>query len=212
MSVDDELVCWTRGVKLSEVSDEWNEEDHPRDPNGEFASGGGIGPIAEKHGSDAEYQRAREQFAQGRLTQQQLNKETAKVNDVSNIDVKVYRVGSVERAGRGVHFGDSPQSIEQYRSIHPGEEIKEYRVVAGKTGVTRNHMTLHQNLFGSSFQDAVWKEDKKSGFKSSIEAGSRVEAKMAKEASKRGYEAMIYTHPPAPAKHELVVYKKGVIK
>jgi hypothetical protein len=197
--------------------DEWNEEDHPREPaggpgGGEFTGNGGdLASIAKKFDDSKEYAELSAKLNAGQITNKQFDKATGKLHDLNSIDVKVYRVGSAEMAPRGIHFGDSPQSIEAYTSIHPGQEIKEYRIEAGKTGVTRNHMTLHQHLFGSDFRNAVEAEDRRSGSKSYVAAAERVEGRMAKEARKRGYEAIIYTHPPLPAKHELVLLKKDAI-
>jgi hypothetical protein len=173
---------------------------------------GGLADVAAKASTDREYADALEQFKAGRITQSQLAQATGKVHDFEGADLTVYRVGNLDRMGRGVHFGDSPESIAEYKSIHPGEAVKEYRVSVGKTGVTRNHMTLHQHLFGKNFQDAVWRADKASGMKSSIAAADKVEQRMAAEARRRGYEAIVYTSPPLPAKHELVLLKKGAAK
>jgi hypothetical protein len=195
-----------------ETSDAWSEADHPRDPDGQFTVSGGLADVAAKASTDREYADALEQFKAGRITQSQLAQATGKVHDFEGADLTVYRVGNLDRMGRGVHFGDSPESIAEYKSIHPGEAVKEYRVSVGKTGVTRNHMTLHQHLFGKNFQDAVWRADKASGMKSSIAAADKVEQRMAAEARRRGYEAIVYTSPPLPAKHELVLLKKGAAK
>jgi hypothetical protein len=204
-------------IKKFGTKDEWNEEDHPREPaggpgGGEFTGNGGdLASIAKKFDDSKEYAELSAKLNAGQITNKQFDKATGKLHDLNSIDVKVYRVGSAEMAPRGIHFGDSPQSIEAYTSIHPGQEIKEYRIEAGKTGVTRNHMTLHQHLFGSDFRNAVEAEDRRSGSKSYVAAAERVEGRMAKEARKRGYEAIIYTHPPLPAKHELVLLKKDAI-
>jgi hypothetical protein len=194
-----------------EQLDAWSEADHPRDPDGQFTVNGGLGDVAAKANTDREYAEAAAQLNAGRITDIQFTRATGKVHDLQGADLTVYRVGSLDREGRGVHFGDSPASIEDYRSIHPGEAVKEYRVSVGKTGVTRNHMTLHQHLFGSDFRDAAEKASRRSGEDYS-KAAAKVEQRMAAEARRRGYEAIVYTSPPLPAKHELVLLKKGAAK
>lgn len=126
--------------------------------------------------------------------------------DVGPVEVEVWRAGEPRESGRGIFYADSREDAAEYSSIHGGAAPKKYTVSAKNPIVTTSHMTLHQHLFaGKTFQDAVWAEDKKSGFKSSIEASRRVEAKMAARAKKLGHDAIIYTSPPAPAKYEIAI-------
>jgi len=128
------------------------------------------------------------------------------------LSLKVYRTGAQRDIGRGIFFGDSPESVKPYSSLHNNAPINEYTVSPKKTLITESPFALHKELFnGKSFQDAVWAEDKKSGFKSSIEASRKVEAKMAAALKRKGYDAFVYTKPPAPAKHEISILNPKAI-
>lgn len=165
--------------------------DQLRDEDGQWTDGGGvsISDLSKKH----------------------TGKGLEKLGGKST--VTVYRVGDLDDRGRGIHFGESAASVAPYRGLHKNKNIKKYDVEAENIGIVKHHMDLHRTLFkGQTFQDAVWAEDKKSGFKDSIAATFRVEVKMARAARQLGFNALIYTAPPAPAKQELVVLNTRKVK
>jgi SPP1 gp7 family putative phage head morphogenesis protein len=131
--------------------------------------------------------------------------------EVGPIRVIAYRVGSTDDPGRGVFLGDSPESVEPYKSLHEGHEIIRYRVDAKNALIADSQASLHRYLYDKSLQDAVWSEDKKSGFKDSIQAFRKVEARMARDLRRRGFDAIVYRSPPAPAKHEIAVIGKSAV-
>jgi hypothetical protein len=123
------------------------------------------------------------------------------------VKVLAYRVGPLSdpSGGRGIFFGDSPESIADYEGLHPGHKMQRYEVSAKKAIAATGHHQLYKHLFGGTLQDAVWNADKASGFKSSVVAFAKMEVKMARALRAKGYDAIVYTSPPAPAKHEIVL-------
>jgi hypothetical protein len=122
------------------------------------------------------------------------------------VKVIAFRTGDLTDSGRGIFFGDSIASVAAYVSLHEGAPIAEYTISTKNTVISDNVFKLHPALFkGQTFQDAVFLEDKRSGFKSSKLAAQRVEGKIAKAVIKLGHDAIIYTKPPDPARHEIAV-------
>lgn len=132
--------------------------------------------------------------------------------EVGEIHVKVYRVGSVADAPRGIHFGDSVESVSEYKAIHPGQEIQEYVVSAKNAYVTKNQWTAAKAL-GFDYEEELGKAIKKVNGKNPgpWKPGDEhriVEAKIKREAKKKGWDAIVYKSPPLPAKHEIVVFSE----
>lgn len=132
-----------------------------------------------------------------------------KLHTLGPVQVLAYRTGPLtDVKGRGVFFGDTQDSVGPYRSLHGEAPVIAYKINAQNALMITNQFALHKELFnGKTFQDAVWLEDKKSGFTSSIKATRIVEGKLASKARAMGYDAIIYTAPPAPAAHEIAVIK-----
>jgi hypothetical protein len=131
------------------------------------------------------------------------------------VTLVAYRTGSVTDAGRGIFFGNDEVGVQPYSDLHENAPINQYTITAENAAVAPSVMALYPALFkGKTFSDAVWEEDKKSGFKSSVWAARRVEARVAKKVRSLGHDAIVYTKPPAPATYEVAVIdqKRAVIE
>jgi hypothetical protein len=130
------------------------------------------------------------------------------------VTLTAYRTGGLKDSfGRGIFFGSTAAEIQPYADIHEGATVEKYTVEAENAIVAPNVMVLYaQQNPGKTFQDAVWKADKASGFKSSVNAARKVEASVARTAKAAGHDAIIYTRPPAPAKAEITVIDRSTAK
>ena len=171
---------------------EWDEAKHPRAPAG---TGEGGQWTSGTEGLDALIARARDGV-------------------VENGTAQVFRTGTATNTARGFFFGDSEKSVEGYRANHGNAPIERYEVKFSKGLVVDHHYKLYQKLFPNkgTWQDAIFRADKASGFKSSIVAARKVEEAMFREARKQGFDAVLFTAPPAPAKHELAVFDRKQVR
>lgn len=123
------------------------------------------------------------------------------------VKVVAYRVGEPKDSGRGIFFGSDKQATAAYTDRQPGE-VQEYEVTASNAAVVRDHYTLHEELFGRPLMDAAAEVDQQGG----SNPVAIVETKMADEMRRRGYDAIIYSHPPEPQEYEIVVINKDTAK
>lgn len=122
------------------------------------------------------------------------------------LTLNVFRAGEVnDPFKRGTFFAGDRAGAEAYSVIHNGAPAKEYVVDAKNVYQAENHGALYRELFDESIHDGIWKAERSKDVKTSGDAWKKVEAKMAKELKKRGYDGLIYTKPLAPAKTELAV-------
>lgn len=128
-----------------------------------------------------------------------------KTGAIGAISVMVYRSGEIKDSGRGVFFADDKAGAQAYSSLHNDAPTVEYTVDAKNAYVIRNQFSLYRELYPTkgTLQDAVYKIDRRTN--DSKKAFAIIEEKMAMELRKRGYDALIYTKPPAPATMELSV-------
>ena len=132
-----------------------------------------------------------------------------KVSEAGAIDVTVYRTGGLthhtkEGAKRGTFFGDSEQSVRMYSPMHGGAPVEVYQVQAKKAIVARNAAVLWRHLYGKPL-DVAEIDVRRFGGLSSKGAYQWAEGRIAGTLRAQGYDAIIYTSPPAPAKYELAV-------
>lgn len=172
-----------------------NDPDQPRDENGQWTSSG-----------------SGESGDGGRST---LAGVVASV-DVSDgpvvigaVNTTAYRVGALDQDEH--YFAESKESADQYASLHAGHETVKYRVETKNTIVAKHHAQLYAFVNpGKTIQDAIHSEEKKSKFKiTSVEAWRKVQGQLMAKVQKMGYDSVIFTKPPAPAVHELVVFGKS---
>jgi hypothetical protein len=128
---------------------------------------------------------------------------------IGPISVRVYRVGKINN--KEIYFGGSEADAKAYEMLHSGDTVKIYDVITKKTIIAKNHFQLY-NYFNNekTMQDAVWRADKASGFKSSVEAWRKVQSRLMGQTRSKGYDSVIFTSPPPPATTELVVIKPSV--
>lgn len=125
----------------------------------------------------------------------------------------VFRSGAIgDPFKRGTFFAGDRAGAEAYSSLHSGAPAKEYLVEASNVYATRSHASLYRELFDGSIQDGIYKAERSKDVKTSTEAWRKVEAKMAAELKKRGYDGLIYTAPLAPAATELAVINPKTAK
>lgn len=132
-----------------------------------------------------------------------LPKDTALLGPLT---LRLFRAGKVDDPfKRGTFFAGDLKGAEAYSSIHSGAPAKEYLVEAKNVYQAKSHAALYRELFNESIHDGIWKAERSKDVKTSTEAWRKVEAKMAKELKKRGYDGLIYTEPLAPASIEFAV-------
>lgn len=130
--------------------------------------------------------------------------------------LKAFRVGGL--GFRHVYMAGDKEGAEGYASLHEGESVKEYNVQAKNVLVAKHHFQLYQHLgFKGTMQDAIQKADIKSmratgGRGNSTNAWEKIQAQVMDRAKAKGYDAVIFTTPPAPARHELVIIDRKSAK
>jgi hypothetical protein len=123
---------------------------------------------------------------------------------IGAVTARVWRVGDANQ--KEVYCAESKESASAYGGLHGDAQPKEYVVNATNVLAARNHFQLYSYLHpGKTMQDAVYSEDKKSGFKSSKDAWRVVQGRMMTTVRGKGFDAVLFTKPPAPAVHEMVV-------
>lgn len=128
------------------------------------------------------------------------------VQQLGPVTLNVFRAGEVnDPFKRGTFFAGDRAGAEAYSVIHNGAPAKEYVVDAKNVYQAKSHGALYHELFDESIHDGIWKAERSKDVKTSGDAWKKVEAKMAKELKKRGYDGLIYTEPLAPAKTEFAV-------
>ena len=134
------------------------------------------------------------------------------VVDLGEVKVKAYRVGALEdRAGRGgIFFSGDEESTKGYASLHGGQEVKPYTVHLKNAVLAGHQGDLTQKFFGKPYGEMMDKVRSSAKFKGrpAHEASAAFDKKIAAEASKRGYDGIIYTSPAPPAKNEVMVLSK----
>jgi hypothetical protein len=190
----EELESWLASLDVQDeegldAAADWDESEHPRDDDGKFTEGGGGG-------EDLVTVVAR------------VPKEG--VHTLENVRVRVFRAGGLGENKRGIFFGDSKTSVAPYARIHDAE-IKEYVIEAKKVFVAEGIHEAWKHLYGKPLR---YEEiDIKHKFNDTVKAGRWADEKVAASLRAKGYTALIWTNPLAPAKHELaVISPKAVIK
>ena len=128
--------------------------------------------------------------------------------ELSDIDLTAYRVGPVHAFDkeRGTYFGDDYQSAHGYATAHEGHAITPYRVQARKAFVAKN---LHQAwlaVFGKRLD--LNDIDIRLKLRSTVKAGRWADAQLSRKLRAKGYDALIYREPAAPARHEIALIDK----
>jgi len=124
--------------------------------------------------------------------------------DVGPVDIKGWRVGSRDdKYGRGVFYASDDQGAKAYASLHPGEEVKADDLHLTNVLLAGHQDDVSMKLFGKHYGDMM--DGLAARNKSEVVGGQKFDVKLAKEAKKRGYDAIIYTAPAPPASGEIAV-------
>ena len=125
--------------------------------------------------------------------------------DLGETNVIAYRVGEVsDRHGRGVFFAGEKEGAEAYAKLHPGHEVKAYKVKLKKPLLAGHQNDVTIRLFGKSYGEMHDKLNTTKGG-GAVVAGRKLDVKIAKEAKRQGYDSIVYMKPAAPAKTEVAV-------
>lgn len=170
------------------------EDEHPRDQQGQFAPKDGGSPAKPSAPEDG----ARW------LSDVISNVSTDVKEDMGPVTVRAFRVGETKDPGWGIFFGGTKEEVEPYASLHEGHGVKEYVLDAKKPFVARAQYALFQHLYGKPLQQGIYEWEQRHKGKGG-NAQREIEARMARDLRKKGYDAIIYTKPPAPAKHEIAI-------
>jgi hypothetical protein len=139
-----------------------------------------------------------------------LQQDTQQLGPVA---LNVFRSGEInDPFKRGTFFAGDRAGADAYSVFHNNAPAKEYLVDASNVYQTKSHASLYRELFDGSIQDAIYKAERSKDVKTSTEAWRKVEAKMAAELKKRGYDGLIYTSPLAPARTEFAVINPKTAK
>lgn len=126
--------------------------------------------------------------------------------EIGAATVKVYRVGA--NTEQEVYFGDSPESIAAYSSLHKGFEINEYTVTANNILAAKNQNQLSEFFFHKELDSMIYEVEKNSKFSiTSVKAYEIVQHKIMDKARTRGFDAIFFVAPAKPAKYEFVLLK-----
>ena len=132
------------------------------------------------------------------------NHQSVGTRDVGPVDIKGWRVGSRDdKYGRGVFYASDEQGAKAYASLHPGEEVKADDLHLTNVLLARHQDDVSTKFFGKPYSEMM--DDLARRNKSEVVGGQKFDVKLAREAKKRGYDAIIYTAPAPPASGEIAV-------
>jgi len=130
--------------------------------------------------------------------------------EIGSVQVEAFRVGSVEdKHGRGVFFSGDREGAEAYASLHEGYDVKKYDVSLDNVLLAGHQNDVTRLFFHKPYGEMIQDLDIRYGGRSSVDAGRRLDVKIAREAKKRKFDGIIYLQPAPPANSEVAVFGKG---
>lgn len=131
------------------------------------------------------------------------------VKTIGPIDIRGFRVGDTERAGKKVvHFGGTEKDAEAYQSMHidagsANTEIKPYDISFRNAVLAGHQNDLTSEWFNKRYGEMMDSYQRKYGAKyGAAYATAKFDEKLSAEAKKRGYDGIILIAPAPPAKIE----------
>jgi len=127
--------------------------------------------------------------------------------ELGKISVIAYRTGSIDHGHeRGIFFGNTPEAIKDYESLHANEPVKEYQITTGNTIAAKDVRSLYQQLYKKRLDlNAI---DDAHKFNSPAKALRWAEARVARTLTARGFDSAILS-APFNAPPELWIFPKN---
>jgi len=119
---------------------------------------------------------------------------------------KVYRVGSVADASRGIFFAGSKEDADLYSVLHQGRTVREFMISLPRVLVVGHQNDVCKKFFHKTYADIVDYHARKTH--SETEGGRQLDIMIRNKAKRLGFDGIIYTKPAPPAQTELMVVNK----
>lgn len=194
-----------RGIGACSIRDGCGVNVNAFCPNGE---GGGVDPSCGKGGEGGESgsgERTDIDSLRSMLGKNEYGNLSG-TKELGSISVTAYRVGGKDKFGRGTFYSGDRAGAEAYVSLHPGEEVQEYQLRLKNVLLAGHQNDVSKLFFKKTYGEVIDALSVRA--KSEVVGGQKFDVKVAKEAKKRGYDAIVYLRPAPPATSEVAVFNQ----